>query len=150
MPSVTVDTRISARAEEVWNHLCKINRYAKWDAFADEIISASHSRLKAGSTFVERSGMERSEWRVTSFDAPRRQVHAGRVGFMGEVTREFIVEPAGDEAAVLRQTISFKIMPGLTRPFGWLGERLYVNRMVRNRLTQSGEAAKAMLEGGEG
>ena len=148
MPSVTVETALSASAEEVWNFLCKINRYPKWDAFADEIISTSHSRLKAGSTFVERSGLERSEWRVTSFDAPRRQVHVGRVGFMGEVTRELAVEPAG-EGSLLRQTISFKIMPGFTRPFGWLGEQLFVKRMVRNRLVASGEAAKAM-QGGNG
>jgi len=148
MTEVTVATGIAAPAEEVWNFLCKINRYPKWDAFADEIVTSSHSRLKAGSTYLERSGLERSEWRVTSFDAPRRQVHAGRVGFMGEVTREFVVEPAGEGSATLRQTIGFTLMPGVTRPFGWLGGQLFVRRMVRSRLAQSGAAAKAMLEGG--
>jgi hypothetical protein len=141
---VTVATRIEAPAEEVWNLLCKINRYAKWDAFADEILSASVSRLKLGSTYDERSGTERSSWQVTSFDPPRRQVHTGTVGFMGEVTREFVVEPAG-ERAELRQTISFTVMPGFTRPFGLLAEKLFVERMVRKRLTQSGEGLKAAL-----
>ena len=144
MTSVVVDTPIAAGAEEVWNFLGKINRYPKWDAFANEIVSTSHSRLKAGSVYVVRSGLERSEWKVTSFDPPRRQVHAGRVGFMGEIEREFIVEEAG-EGALLRQTITFRIMSGITRPFGWLGEQLFVNRMVRKRLLQSGAAAKAIL-----
>lgn len=99
----------------------------------NEIVSASNPRLKAGSTYLERSGLQKSEWKVTVFDAPKRQVHVGRVGFMGDVIREFRVEPDG-EGATLRQTISFTIMPGFTRPFGWLAEELFVKRMVRKRL----------------
>jgi hypothetical protein len=144
---VVVDTQIAAGGEEVWSFLGKINRYPKWDAFANEIVSTSHSRLKAGSTYVVRSGLDQSEWKVTSFDAPRRQLHVGRVGFMGEISREFIVEETS-EGALLRQTITFRIMPGITRPFGWLGEQLFVKRMVRTRLAQSGAAAKALLEAG--
>ncbi len=112
----------------------------------NEIVSASNPRLKAGSTYLERSGLQKSEWRVTVFDAPKRQVHVGRVGFMGDVIREFRVEPDG-EGATLRQTISFTIMPGFTRPFGWLAEELFVKRMVRKRLVQSCEGAKGLLEG---
>ncbi len=146
MAKVRVVTRIEAPAEEVWSLLTKINRYPKWDAFANEILSTSASRLKLGSTYEERSGNERSSWKVTSFDAPRRQVHAGTVGFMGQVTREFVVEPAG-EGAELRQTISFDVMPGLARPFGLLAEKLFIERMVRRRLTQSGEAlGRALAE----
>ena len=141
MPSVTVETALSASAEEVWNFLCKINRYPKWDAFADEVISTSHSRLKAGSTFVERSGLERSEWRVTSFDAPRRQVHIGRVGFMGEVTRELAVEPAG-EGSLLRQTISFKIMPGFAA--------VRLARRTAVRQANGTQSASRVGRGGEG
>jgi len=136
---VSVVTRIEAPAEEVWSLLTKINRYATWDAFADEIRSASASRLKLGSTYEERSGNDRSSWTVTSFDPPRRQVHAGKVGVLGKVTREFVVEAAG-EGAELRQTISFDVMPGITRPFGLLAEKLFIERLVRRRLTQSGEA----------
>ena len=139
MAKVTVVTRIEAPAEAVWSLLIKINRYATWDAFADEILSASASRLKLGSTYEERSGNERSSWTVTAFDSPRRQVHAGTVGFLGKVTREFVLEAAG-EGTELRQTISFDVMPGIARPLGLLAEKLFVARMVRRRLTQSGEA----------
>ncbi len=148
MGEVTVVTAIDTPAEEVWTFLTKINRYAKWDAFADEILSASASRLKFGATYEERSGTDHSSWKVMAFDPPRRQVHVGKVGFMGEVTREFIVAQAG-KGAELKQTISFTIMPGFTRPFGWVAEKLFVVGMVRKRLTQSGAGLKAMLEAGE-
>ena len=143
MGTVTVDTVIEATPDEVWASLCKINRYPRWDTFADEILSASHSRLKFGSTYQERSGMEQSTWRVTLFNPPRHQAHVGKVGFMGEVTREFSVEPEG-EAARLRQTVDFTVMPGITRPFGWLAERLFVNRMVRKRMEASGAGLQAL------
>jgi hypothetical protein len=101
MGSVTVTTMIDTPADDVWSALCKINRYPKWDAFANEILSASHSRLKFGSTYEQRSGMDKSVWRVTMFNPPRIQAHVGAVGFMGEVNREFRVEPDG-EGTVLR------------------------------------------------
>ncbi len=148
MGSVTVTTAIDASAEDVWSALCKINRYPKWDAFANEILSASHSRLKFGSTYEERSGMEKSSWRVTLFNPPRVQTHVGKVGFMGEVTREFVVEAEG-EGSTLRQTVSFTVMPGITRPFGWLAEKLFVDRMVRKRLEASGLGLRATIAGGE-
>ena len=147
MPSVTASIAINAPQEEVWSLLCKINRYPKWDAFANEIMSASHSRLKAGATFQERSGRDLSDWKVTIFDPPNRQTHVGVVGFIGEVKREFRVEPDG-EGAALRQAISFTVMPGVARPFGWLAEKLFVEGFVRNRLVQSGDAIKALLESG--
>jgi len=75
-----VTTRIAARAEAVWSLLTKINRYPRWDAFANEILSASNARLKAGVTFEVRSGMEKTSWRVTFAEDPWRMVHAGRVG----------------------------------------------------------------------
>lgn len=144
MGSVTVTTMIDAPADDVWSALCKINRYPKWDAFANEILSASHSRLKFGSTYEERSGMDKSAWRVSLFNPPRVQAHIGAVGFMGEVTREFRVEPDG-EGTELHQTISFVVMPGVMRPFGWLAEKLFVERMVRKRMEASGHGLSATL-----
>ncbi|MHA1559050.1 MAG: SRPBCC family protein [Alphaproteobacteria bacterium] len=148
MGVVTVTTVIDAPVDDVWSALCKINRYPKWDAFANEILSASHSRLKFGSTYEERSGMDKSVWRVTLFNPPRVQAHVGAVGFMGEVTREFLVEPYG-EGTELRQTISFVVMPGLMRPFGWLAEKLFVERMVRKRLDASGRGLQVVLASGD-
>lgn len=147
MPTVTANIAINAPPDEVWSLLCKINRYPKWDAFANEIMSASHSRLKAGATFQERSGRDLSDWKVTIFDPPNRQTHVGVVGFIGEVKREFLVEPDG-EGATLQQTISFTVMPGVARPFGWLAEALFVKRFVRSRMVQSGEGLKALLASG--
>ena len=95
MGIVTATTQIDAAPDDVWTALCKINRYPKWDAFANEILSASHSRLKFDSTYEERSGMDKSSWRVTLFNPPSVQAHVGTVGFMGKVTREFAIEPDG-------------------------------------------------------
>lgn len=145
MASVTVTTSMSATPAEVWALLTKINRYPKWDAFADEIVAADRSRLKAGSTYEVRTAMDRSRWHVDVFEEPDRMVHIGTVGFLGKVRREFAVVGTGNGAAQLRQTIGVTVMAGVTRPFGWLAEKLFVERMLRQRMTQSGKALRDLL-----
>lgn len=147
MASVSVNTRIAAAPADVWGLLTKINRYPKWDAFADEITTADHSRLKVGSVYEVRSAMEGSRWRVDVFEEPDRMVHVGTVGFLGEVRREFAVVGVEDGETELRQTIGCTVMPGITRPFGWLAEKLFVERMLRKRMTQSGQGLRHLLVG---
>ena len=147
MANVRVTTRIGATPDAVWALLTKINRYPKWDGFADEIVTADRSRLKAGSTYEVRTAMDRSRWRVEIFEEPDRMVHVGTVGFLGKVRREFAVVANGEGGAELRQTIDSTVMAGITRPFGWLAEKLFVERMLRNRMTQSGNALRDLLAG---
>lgn len=145
MGSVELTTTISATAEEIFAFVADVYRYPEWDAFADEILAASDSPLRAGSTYRERTGRDESDWEVVVFDPPFRQRHVGTVPFLGEVTVEMELAPNGTTTE-FRHTIGYHVMPGLLRPLGWLAERIYVDRYARSRMSQTHLAARRILE----
>ncbi len=146
MGHVVVRTEMHTTPDAIWALLCDVRRYPEWDAFADEILSASHDRLQEGSTYRERTGKDESDWTVTLFEPMRRQVHVGQVPFLGEITVAVDLEPHGDRT-FFHHEISYHVMPGLLRPIGWLIEKAYVDRYARNNMLQMAANAKRILEG---
>ncbi|MGI8828777.1 MAG: SRPBCC family protein [Candidatus Limnocylindria bacterium] len=145
MGRVEMATPIRATPEQIFEFVSDVHRYPEWDAFADEILAASDSALRKGSTYRERSGRDESDWKVTEFDPPRRQKHVGDVPFLGEVTVEMDLVPRGD-VTEFRHAVGYHVMPGFLRPVGWLIERVYVNRYARSRMRQTHAAAKRIIE----
>lgn len=145
MGRVGLTTTISATAEEIFAFVADVHRYPEWDAGADEIPAASDSPLRAGSTDRERTGRDESDWEVVTFDPLLRQRHVGTVPFLGEVTVEMELAPNGT-ATGFRRVSGYHVMPGLSRPLGWLVERIYVDRYARSRMSQTHRAARRILE----
>lgn len=147
MGRIEMSTPISATPEALWDLLCDVRRYPEWDTFADEVTDASHERLELGSTYQERTGRDLSDWRVTTFDPPRRMVHVGVVPFLGELTIDVVLEPQGD-ATVLRHAIEYEVMRGRLRPIGRLIEAVYVDRYARTNMAKTHANAKRIVESG--
>lgn len=145
MGRVEMTTTIEASPEEIFSFVADVHRYPEWDAFADEILAASDSPLRAGSTYRERTGRDESDWEVVIFDPSLRQQHVGKVPFLGEVTVDMELVPMGTKTD-LRHAIGYHVMPGLLRPVGWLIERIYVDRYARSRMSQTHRAARRILE----
>ena len=145
MGSVQLTTTIAATPEEIFAFVADVERYPEWDAFADEILAASDSPLRAGSTYRERTGRDESDWEVVVFDRPLRQRHVGMVPFLGEVTVDMELAPMGSTTD-FHHAIGYHVMPGLLRPFGWLVERIYVDRYARSRMELTHRAARRILE----
>lgn len=144
MTEQSLTTRIETTPEQIFDFVCDIDRWPEWDAFADEILSASERPLVAGSTYRERSGRDESDWKVVEFERPHRQVHVGDVPFLGPVTVEMTLHPVED-GTEFEHAISYRVMPRL-RPLGWLIERLYVDRYALKGMRRTRDDAKRLIE----
>ena len=108
---VTASGAVPAPAETTWALLCDTSRYAEWVAGTDA-VTRTDGPAAPGSTYDEVNPIAgpwkgRSHWTVTTFEAPRRQVHRGEgiaptVSWM-EV--EMAVAPVGDTASEVTLTL---------------------------------------------
>lgn len=144
MGHVEMTSVLDAPPETVFDFVCDIDRWPEWDAFAEEIVEASDRPLVAGSTYVERDGKDVSHWRVVEFDRPRRQVHVGKVPFLGEVVVEMDLQPTGDGRTSFHHVVRYAVMPRL-RPAGWLVEKVYVDGYARRGMARTHADAKRLI-----
>lgn len=145
MGRVAISTEMRASPQVIWDLLCDVRRYPEWDPFAHEVVSASHDRLEAGSTYRERTGRDLSDWTVAVFEPLHRQVHVGQVPVLGQITVAVDLEPAGD-ATTFHHVISYHVAPGGIRPLGWMVEKVYVDRYVRTNMQRLAANAKRIVE----
>ena len=101
---------IKATPEQVWTLLSDAKRYPEWVAFTDRMLETPEGAMGVGSTYREYGGVppykSESAWRVTEFDAPRRQVHVGADKQM-QSTLTLELTPAG-EGTQMRQQIDLQ------------------------------------------
>jgi hypothetical protein len=145
MGVVTIATPIAAPAEKVFALLADVERFPAWNRFAGEVVTFSHSPLRAMSHYTARSGRLLTKWRVTAFQPPHRMVLEGKVPTLGEVTVEAIVEWRGDYT-VLVHILSFRALRGPLRPLGLLVEKLVAEKRLRRAMEATHAAAKQRLE----
>jgi hypothetical protein len=88
---------------------------------------------RQGSVYIERAKPGpregRYRWVVTSFDAPRRAVHA-HAGSEMDAELEVLVEPLDDGRTRYTQEMRFRALPGF-RPLGWILERAVMRPKMR-------------------
>lgn len=79
--SVVASVDVHAPPEQVWEIACDTSRYAEWVESTLQ-VTRTDGPARLGATYDERTRISgpwkaSTHWRVTEFDAPRRQVHAG-------------------------------------------------------------------------
>lgn len=96
---------VPASPAAVWELLCDTSRYAEWVVGTDE-VTRTDGPARDGSSYDERNTIlgpwkARTAWRVTEFDAPRRQVHvSGDVPLAREFAVVMEVAPEGEGSRV--------------------------------------------------
>jgi len=101
MVEVTASATVSAPPERVWEFLCDTSRYAEWVVDTDE-VTRTDGPAAPGSTYDERNPiagpwMAKTHWRVTEFEAPRRQLHEGEgIPLMKSLQVVMELAPVGD------------------------------------------------------
>ena len=142
---------IQASPEQVWALLSDAQRFPEWVAFTDRMVEAPEGALEAGSTYREYGGVapfkSESAWRVTEFDAPRRQVHVGGDKQM-EITLTLELEPSGGGTR-LRQQLDFQPR-GLMAPLSMVLWPLLMRRKSERAMHTTFGNAKRILESGGG
>ena len=112
---ITASTTIAAPVEQVWELVSNTRRYAEYVEATLEVVR-SDGQAKVGGTYEERNKFigpfkVRSFWRVTEYDAPRRQVHAAdRWPLVSGLKIAWECEPDGDGT---RLTHWIEYVPGL-------------------------------------
>lgn len=151
MPRIEFVEHIDAPPQAVWDFISDIRRAPEWVTVMKEVLFVSDESIKQGSVYRERSQVAGStsetEWRITEFDPPRRQVHETNEPMLQAVlTME--VTPDGDGTRLMHRT-DFNLMPRV-RPLGWLVEKLFGYRMMSKALRQTVDNAKRSLESEDG
>lgn len=146
MPVVETSLEIDAPPEAVWSFISDLSRTPEWVTFTDEMLEVPNE-TEVGAVYREYGGVgpkkDESTWRVTAFDPPREQVHEGDLGVM-RPTLTMRVEPT-DGGSHLTHRVEFRFLPKV-RPIGWLMEKVFVERAMREGLRESQLNAKEILE----
>ena len=150
MPTITIETRIAAPRERVFDLSRDVDAHAESSAFTGERIvepGRTHGLLELGDllTFLGRhlGVRQRVTVRIMEMDPPRRYVDVGVRGALRALhhVHEFIED--GD-ATLMRDTITWR------SPFGILGraaDALFVARHMRWFVTEKQRRLKALAEG---
>ncbi|MFC6733509.1 MULTISPECIES: SRPBCC family protein [unclassified Haladaptatus] len=150
MARVEASTTVQAPPAYVWEVYSDVDRYAELSAaFTDRVTYVSDGPVGKGTIYREYGGVgpikDESEWVITAFDRPTRQVHEGDLGVMQPVlTATF--EPVGDATRV-HQSIEYEFLPRI-RPVGRIVEALFVNRSMKRGLADTLANLKRMAEQG--
>ncbi len=105
---VVASIQVGATPQELWQILCDPNRYPEIADPTDRMIDVPDDEMGVGYVYKEYGGIKpfigESEWRVTEFDPPKRQVH---VGDDGSVTMDLVIElTPNDGGTQLTQSLS--------------------------------------------
>lgn len=151
MASITVDatTTIEAPPETVWAFVSDPEGYPEWSVVTERMTHVDDGPVREGTEYSEIGGLGpmtgESEWIVTEFDPPRRQVHEGDDGTVRTVLTIEIDPVAGGESTRLHQTIELVFPRGfrvIARLLGWL----FLSRMATTALEKTVQNAKRMVE----
>lgn len=149
MPRIQVQIDIDIPREELWTMVNDFDRMTEWVSFADELTYLSDGEIGEGTVYRETGGVgpisSESEWEITDFEPPERQVHVGDLGIMHpELTMTF--EPR-DQGTRFTQTIDVTVLPSV-RPLGWVLEQVFIKRAFRSGLETTQANLKRLAEAG--
>lgn len=142
---VTAASAVPVSPAAVWELLSDTSRYPDWVVGTDE-VTRTDGHAREGSTYDERNTIlgrwkARTQWRVTEFEAPRRQVHvSGDVPLarVFQVVMEVAPEGEGSRVTV---TLRGEMSGRLGGLFG-KGMRPTVERNNRRTVEQFAELAR--------
>lgn len=138
---------IETSPEAIWEVINDADCWSEWVAFNERVTYISEGPFGEGTVYREKGGPGplnfESEWRVTEFDPPRRQVHHGNIGIMQPVLT-FELDPL-DGYTRVHQTVDFELLPHV-KPLGRLLERLFVRRMMQRALNTTVRNLKQVIE----
>lgn len=147
MAHITRSVDIDVSRDALWDFVNDFDRMTDWVTFADELRYISDGEVGEGTVYREYGGIgpmaSESEWEITVFDPPNRQVHVGDLGIMTpELTMIFEERNGGTR---FTQEIEFKALPAV-RPLGWLLEQVFIKRAMRSGLQTTQENLKSLAE----
>ena len=147
MAHFELSTEINAPPQAVWDFISDLRRVPEWMTTTDEMLYISEGEIGVGTVYREKGGVgplkSVSEWRITEFEPPRRQVHVGDLGVM-KMNFALEIEPT-ERGTLIRQKGDLCMMPSF-RPLGLLLEALFVRRQIESALRSSYANAKRILE----
>jgi carbon monoxide dehydrogenase subunit G len=147
--SIKSTAEIRAPAEKVWDFVCDLQRIPEWVGNTEEMLSVSEGPTGSGTTYRERSRIvgpwkAPTDWRITTFDAPNRQVHEGTLPMGGSATLDISLEPAGEGSRI---TIVMEVgYAPLLRPVGVLLDALFMRRSLRVDFDRNVQSLKELVE----
>lgn len=148
MPRVKATATIDAPPEYVWDFVNDFDRMTEWVTFADELTYRDDGEPGEGWVYHEKGGIgpmkSESEWEITEFDPPQKQVHVGDLGIM-EPTLTISLQSTNDGKTDWKQELEFVAMRRF-RPLGWLLEKLVIKRSMASGLTKTTNNAKTIIE----
>ncbi len=146
MAYVEESTHIEAPPEAVWKLLSDLSRIPEYVYFVREVFDIS-GPANLGTVYKERAKPgpfeSVSEWCITDFEPPRRQVHEGTMPEMNAS----IMSRLEPEGGVTRYYLSmdFACLPRI-RPLGVLLEILFVRRRAQSDLRRVLGSVKRIVE----
>ena len=149
MASIKSSAEIEAPAQKVWDLVCDLGRIPEWVGNTLEMLSVSEGPTGSGTTYRERSRIAGpwkapTEWRITTFEAPRRQVHKGSLPMGGSATLDISLEPVGEGSRIM---IAMDVgYAPLMRPVGALLDALFMQRSLQSDFDGNVQRLKALVE----
>jgi carbon monoxide dehydrogenase subunit G len=147
--SIRSTAEIGAPAQKVWDFVCDLQRIPEWVGNTEAMLSVSEGPTGSGTTYRERSRIvgpwkAPTEWRITTFDAPQRQVHEGGLPMGGNATLDISLEPA---AGGSRITVIMEVgYAPLLRPVGALLDALFMRRSLQADFDRNVQSLKKLVE----
>ena len=147
MPVINSAWEVDASPDAVWDFSCDVERYPEWVVPTDEMLATPEGELCAGSTYRESGGIGpfkgKSDWTVTEFEAPRRQVHEGDDGM---VRIHLTIDLAATEHGThINQRI--QLTPRwFIAPLFYATWPLFMRRKAQAAMDQTGANMKRILE----
>lgn len=146
--TIVVTSVVPGPPERAWSAMCDTSRYAQW-VEGTIAVTRTDGPARLGSTYDELTRISgpwkaSTHWRITEFDPPRRQVHAGDgVATASNMVLIIEFEPEGP---VTRLTMTIQYTPR----FGFVGallDRAVVGK-VKSAQQRSADAFAALVGGG--
>lgn len=153
MGSIEVDTSvvIDAPPETVWEFVSDPSRYPEWSVVTERMTALEDGPLAEGSGYSEFGGLGpmtgESDWVVTEFDSPTRQVHEGDDGTVRTVMTIELTPTDGGETTRLDQSIEMIFPRGLRLLARILGA-LFLGGMAAETIEETARNAKRIIEDG--
>lgn len=147
--AVEATTTIEAPPERVWAFVSDPSRYPEWSVVTEEMTELDRGAVSEGFQYSEIGGLGpmtgESEWTVTEFDPPRRQVHEGDDGTVTTMLT-IELEPIEDGGST---RLDQRIELGFPRGYRLLARLvgvLFLRRMATSALEGTVQNAKRIIE----
>lgn len=146
---VEATATIDASPDDLWAFVSDPARYPEWSVVTERMVHVDDGSIGEGTTYSEVGGLGpmtgESEWVITEFDPPRRQVHEGDDGTVRTGLTIEIEPVRGGEYSRLHQTIELVFPRWLGLLARVLGP-LFLRRMAATALERTVQNAKRIVE----